>query len=63
MTQRSNLKDFTEVPPVGLATSSPTGGLPVSRCEICRLRPYEVTDPRWGPTFAVCTSCYEGATP
>ena len=33
------------------------------RCESCNRRPFEVIDSRFGPEFAVCYFCYEGATP
>jgi hypothetical protein len=33
-----------------------------SRCESCRMRPFEVIDSRFGqPAFGICVECYDGA--
>ena len=42
------------------ADLSPSSRTP-SRCESCRLRPFEVIDSRFGqPAFGICYECWDG---
>jgi hypothetical protein len=39
----------------------PSPPLRTSRCESCRMRPFEVIDSRFGqPAFGICVECYDG---